>query len=219
MPNKNREYYWIIIIIGVVIGLIALLCPTATFDQYYLGERIESWDVWMIGYSRYYWWETGYEVVWATVTDVKILSLVSFIFILINLVITMIASIFLRKRKASFYFLISAIISIGLGIYYIISIDINVLGFWDLMNPHFGIIGIFLGSGIILLGFGVGFTDFDKIREPIQLTPGEVPITVKQELPVLTSPTIVGKIQFCPECGGKLSKERQKFCMECGTAI
>ena len=209
MTNNKRKYYWIIIIIGVAIGLLALLCPTATGKQYYYGEVIESWNVWMIGYSRYYWWETGYEVVWATDIDVKTVSLVSFIFILINLLVTLVASIILRKRKSSYYFLISAIISIGFGIYYIIGIDVNMLGFWDLMDPNFGIIGIFLGSGLVLLGFGVGFTDFDKIREPIQLPTKTTP----------TTSTPIGKTKFCPECGSKLIKENQKYCMECGTAI
>lgn len=216
MTNNKRKYYWIIIIIGVVIGLIALLCPTATFKQYYYGEVIESWNVWMIGYSRYYWWETGYEVIWVDNIDVKTVSLVSFIFILINLLVTLVASIILRKRKSSYYFLISAIASIGFGIYYIIGIDVNLLGFWDLMDPHFGIIGIFLGSGLVLLGFGVGFTDFDKIREPIQLPTEGMPIIVKQEP---TTSTPISKTKFCPECGSKLSKENQKFCMDCGTEI
>lgn len=218
--SNSRKYYWIIIVIGVFIGLLSLLFPTATGDRFYLGELIESLDIWMVGYVRYYWWQTGKESYWMNNPDYETVNLISSIPIILILIFTLIGTLLTRKRKSSYISLISGISLTGFAIYYMVGLDLNMEGVWDELAVGFGIIGIFLSSVLIITGFVVGFTDyFDKIRKPIQPTSEEIPIILKQEPIISASSTHIGKIKFCPECGNKLSKADQKFCMECGTAI
>lgn len=212
MTNTNREYYWVILIIGVVIGLLSFLFPAGTGSQFYLGQEIESLDVWMIGYTRYYWWETGLITYWMNNPDFEIVNLISSISIAIILIVSLIVAVLNRKRKSSYLFLISGILLTGFTIYYIIGLELNSGGSaWSFMTVGFGVIGIFISSFLIITGFGVGFMDFDQVREAVHL--------VTKDSTNLLGPTSAKSAKFCPECGIQLSKENQKFCIECGTDI
>ncbi len=221
MGKKSRMFYWIILLVGVTIGLIALLCPTASIEGYSLyGHITESLSIWMIGYSRYYWWETGFQIIWTTNPDIMIVNLVSFISIVIILIITLILSLVKRKKRSSYFFLFSGISLIGLGIYYIIGMDMQIIGFWDMMNEGFGIIGIFFSAILIIIGFGVGFTDFEKIRIPMPSILEEKPQFEKGGvIPEKVHTESITSFKFCPECGTKLVSLNQRFCVTCGIDI
>ena len=219
--SKIREYYWVLISIGTVIGLIALLCPTASAEFYDLyGNISESWDLWMIGYSRYYWHETGTVVIWADTIALKTVNLISFVMIIIILVLSLLFSLAMRKQKSSYFFLLSGFAITGLGIYYMVGINFELSQFWDLMTPNFGIIGIFLSSTLILVGFGVGFTDFGKARESIHISTEGMTTYGPQVIPPATSASkLPTSVNFCPECGVKITNTTQKYCINCGIEI
>lgn len=79
--------------------------------------------------------------------------ILSSVFVLIN------ANKFRKGKKVSkVNWLVSALLTISLGSFWMIMKEISTINsfhhsFWGLLNPGFGIIGIFLGAGLEILGF------------------------------------------------------------------
>lgn len=101
------------------------------------------------------------------------------------------------------------------------------------MAPGFGVIGMFLGSILSLVGYGLSFKSTSihtnvqprankkrgyvrEIAETMdpQLTPKPTPIS-KPVQPVPVS-AIPDSVKFCPECGEKTINTVQGFCTKCG---
>ena len=147
------KYNYLFALLGGIIALIALLTPNAWFNQSYMGMSIERFTEWMFGYSTYYWWETGYEVAWVGPITLFI-SLTSTIIVIIASIVAIVSANNDRKRG---YYPKSTLIIVGCSlviiiIFYIIMIEILTLNFsfWAILNPGFGIIGVFIGAGLII---------------------------------------------------------------------
>lgn len=173
----------------------------------------------------------GYESISLFISEVDFImpSIIATSVVLLSAVDLLILSIKTRRRNLStkgfeVMSIISAVLSIGIMIYYIIAIDIafydglTIEGtifpagyhYWDAFNPGFGIFLPFISAALSFIGVGV-FRYYSKRKEDI------IPLkmdTIKEDIPVSTK---MGSLNYCPECGFKILQNFDaKFCTNCG---
>lgn len=116
----------------------------------------------------------------------------------------------------------SVMLMIG-TIVWIVGLEINAqmvydVSIWTNLNPGFGVIGMFLGGILSLIGHVV------SKMSPVQ--PKEVIVPMKKQFmspeQAYTEPSPVAtdlaqsSFKFCPMCGYKMMKADQRYCVNCG---
>ncbi len=222
--TEPRDYIWVIPLVAGVFAIIAILSPTANFSY----EGV-TWAWWMWDFTTM--GVVGYESINLFISEVDFIipSIIATSVVLLSAVNLLILSIKTRRRNLSIkgfevMSIISAVLSIGIMIYYIIAMDIafydglTIEGtifptgyhFWEVFNPGFGIILPFLSAILSFVGVGV-FRYYLKRKEDI------IPLktdTIKEYFPVSKT---IGSLNYCPECGFKILQNFDaKFCTNCG---
>ncbi|TES95078.1 MAG: zinc ribbon domain-containing protein [Promethearchaeota archaeon] len=221
--KETRDNVWLIPLIAGIFVVLAILTPTAYFS--YMGV---TWNWWMWNLTTL--GVAGYDSVSLFISDVDFIipSIITTGVVLLSAVNLLILFSSTRKRNLDtknfgLRSIISAVLSIGIMIYYIIAMDIAFYDgltvedttftagyhFWDAFNPGFGIILLFLSAVLSFVGVGV-FQYYSKRKEDI------VPLrmdTGKDYIPVSKT---MGSLNFCPECGFKNLLIDAKFCTNCG---
>ncbi len=85
------------------------------------------------------------------------------------------------------------------------------ISFWAFTSPGFGIIGMFLGSAITIIGYAVS-KHGSKQRMDVDIIPKKYTVMKPASTPISVGSTL----NFCPECGQKTAGFTQRFCMNCG---
>lgn len=225
--GEIKDYIWTVPLIGGIIALGAFFAPAAYVEEY--NDYLYLWMWALLSYQFYDpYWGTDKGVVFTDNPDILIPSIVCSVIIFLCILALIGSSLLYRKRMRNgkvnpIVWLGASICILGFTIAWIIIIEVvmssGLPSFWSYMNPGFGVIGMFIGSILSIIGYGVAKISMKQKREPIQLPSEGMPIIVKQESTTPTTSIPIGKTKFCPECGTKLSKENQKFCMDCGTEI
>lgn len=221
--TETRDYIWVIPLVAGFLAIIAILSPTAYFSY----EGV-TWLWWMWDFMSVD--AIGYNSISLFISDGDfiILSIITTSAVLLSAVNLLILSIKTRRRNFNtkgfnLMSIISAVLSIGIMIYYIIALDIAfndgmtiegttypaVYLFWDIFNPGFGIILPFMSATLSFIGVGV-FRYYLKQKEDF-IPPKMDPI--KEYLPLSKT---MGKLNFCPECGYKILLADANFCISCG---
>ena len=221
--TETRDYIWVIPLVAGFFAIIAILSPTANFS--YGGV---TWDWWMWNFTTM--GVVGYSSVSLFISEVDFIipSIITTSAVLLSAVNLLILSNKTRRRNLDtkdfeLMSIISAVLSIGILIYYIIAMDkafydgLTIEGtifppgyhFWDAFNPGFGIFLPFISAALSFIGAGV-FRYYSKRKEDI--VPPKMD-TIKEYFPVSKT---MGKFNFCPECGYKILQADANFCISCG---
>ena len=86
------------------------------------------------------------------------------------------------------------------------------------MSPGFGVIGMFLGAALSIIGYGVSKMKGPRRVELIVPMKKEfMPIEREIGMPIkeITESTL-NSIKFCPNCGHNVISQGQRFCTKCG---
>ncbi len=217
-----KEYIWVIPLVAGFLAIIAILVPTANFNI-----SIMTWDWWMWNFTSM---RAGYDSISVFISDMDFirLSTITTSAVLLSAVNLLILSIRTKNRNLNTkYFeltsIISAVLSIGIMIYYINAIDLaffdgftmagmafpSGIHFWEMFKPDFGIFLPFISATLSFIGTGV-FRYYSTRKEDI------VPLkmdTSKEHIPVSKT---MGSLNYCPECGHKILQADTIFCTECG---
>ncbi|MHA1235931.1 MAG: zinc ribbon domain-containing protein [Promethearchaeota archaeon] len=221
--KEIKDNIWLIPLIAGILVLFAILTPTAYFS--YMGV---TWNWWMWNFTMM--GVTGYDSVSLFISDVDFLipSIVTTGVAFLSMVNLLILFSATRKRnldikKFGLMSIVSAVLSIGAVIYYMMAMDIAFYGgltieettfsagyhFWDAFNPGFGIVFLFLSAALSVIGIGV-FRYYSKRKEDI------VPPRMDTGKEYIPASKTIGNLNFCPECGHKNLLTDAKFCINCG---
>ncbi len=214
------KYVWIFPYFGAVIAFIAFLTPAA-----YMEDMVgNSFYIWLWGFVRIdvydpYTYTDLEGAAFSTNPDILIPSMTCSVIIFISIIISFASPFIYRKhlkegKERSNFWLGTSLIILIFSIVWMIAMDIAFdigigVGFWSYLDPGFGVIGMFLGSGLMIIGFGISKyykkrqleVTMPKKRIDVEITPSDIPL---------------GIVKFCPECGQKVVTSEQKFCIGCG---
>jgi len=221
--KETRDNIWIIPLIAGILVILAILTPTAYFS--YMGI---TWNWWMWNLTTM--GVVGYDSVSLFISDVNFIipSIVTTgvaLFSAVNLLILFSST---RKRNLDtknfgLRSIISAVLSIGVTIYYMMAMDIAFYGgltmeettfpagyhFWDAFSPGFGIVSLFLSGALSIIGVVV-FQYYSKRKEDI------VPPRMDTNSEYIPVSKMMRSLKYCPECGHKNLLTDAKFCTNCG---
>ena len=224
--GEIKDYIWTLPLIGGILALGAFFAPAA-----YLEENLDYIYIWiwaLLSYQYYDSWLDEFDrgVVFSDNPDILNPSIICSVIIFLCIMVLIGTSFYYRKRMKNskvnpIVWVGASLCILGSTIGWMVAIEIamssaSLPSFWNIFNPGFGVIGMFIGSILPIIGYGVARVSIKQKREPIQ--PAQEGMIIAK-VPAVTTTPQTGKIQFCSECGSKLSKENQKFCMDCGTAI
>lgn len=214
------EYMWVFPLIGGMFSLLALLTPAA-----FLSRSGNIFSLWMWGLVSVRVFDGSGFIRNTAFTDNIFIITPSVVFsILIGVcAIVLISSAISCKRdlkgvlgiKSSW--LTPGILIIISTVGWIISIELvyrlgpSSMSFWEIIDPGFGVIGMFLGSGFAIGGYAISRYGTKQRDEVILIT--------SQKGTLRSSPASdqfgLG-FKFCPECNMKTRDELQRFCVNCG---
>lgn len=214
------DYLWVFPLIGGIFSLIALLSPAA-----YLSESGNIFSLWMWGLVSIRVFD-GIEFLENTAFSDNIFiitpSVICSIIIGVSAFVLISFGITCRKdlKAGSIVkskWLTPAVLIIISTIGWMISIELvyllgpSSLSFWEVINPNFGVIGMFLGAGFAIGGYAISKYGAKQRDETIY---------VLNRARSSSSPLVSIKsgmsVKFCPECGTKAEEEFQHFCSNCG---
>jgi hypothetical protein len=211
-----RDYAWAFSLTGGVIALIALLTPAANISDYYTSMYYWMWGLRSVQ-AYYYGSLTNFA---QDPIEVSI-SLISSAIVLICIIGIILSASKSRKKmdfaKKKSWLSLSILLIIG-TIIWMVGIEVFYratafgISFWGYFNPGFGIIGIFLGAGLTIIGYGV------SKMSPRQ--PREVILPMKKAFPTprksFGEASEATPFKFCPNCGHKIVNVYNRFCTNCG---
>ena len=213
---EKKTYYWAPPLIGGILSLIALATPATYISQ--MGNYIYVW-MWGLASIKLYSYY-GY-ITDTTFTDNMSLLIPSIICSLVVFIgaVALIGSANLNRKgardvqqvKNTWYFLSSLLIITTAGwmiAYEVVCRAETDLSWWDYMDPGFGVIGVFLGAVISLIGTAVS-SYMARQKQRVMVPYKQLPMQKPQPLPTTTP-------KFCPMCGNKIENETFKFCSNCG---
>jgi hypothetical protein len=167
--TETRDYIWVFPLIAAILATIAILFPTAKFSSGGV-----TWNWWMWNFTTM--GAVGYESISLFVSEVDFitLSIITTSVLLLSAVNLFILSIKTKKRNLDtknfiLMSIISAVLSIGIMIYYIIAMGrafydgLTIEGtpfppgirFWLVFNPGLGLILPFISSILSFVGVGL----------------------------------------------------------------
>ena len=159
--HLNEKYFWIFPFTGSVIILFSFLTPAAYFIHQTPTYSTEFFR-WMLDFYLSHVYEYGINSYYMDL-NTSLTGYISFIcsgLIIFSAVFILINANKYRKGKevSKVNWLLSALLTISLGTFWMIMKEISTINsfhhsFWGLLSPRFGIIGIFLGAGLEILGF------------------------------------------------------------------
>jgi len=213
------DYVWGFPLVGAILGIIAMLAPSA-----YISDFSGSFYLWMWGLVSVQIFDPYYGNFGTTAYTDNILIIIPSVIISIVIMISIISLLATANKcrndiklgiTGNSKGLTPSILIVISTIAWIISIEVvymsGGMSFWNLTSPGFGVIGMFLGSVITIIGYAVSKQGL-KRRRDIEFMP-------KQSIGMKTvsTPIPVGStLNFCPECGQKTADFSQRFCMKCG---
>ncbi|MFX1504369.1 MAG: zinc ribbon domain-containing protein [Promethearchaeota archaeon] len=208
-----KDYIWAFPVAGGVIALIAFLTPAGYLSSYYGTLNVWIWGLFSVN-------EYGYgSIVRFTQDPGEILvSIIGSLIILVSIGKLISSG---RNLKSGIHDKSwagpSAALIIGI-IVWMVGMEINAqisvgISLWSNLSPGFGVIGMFLGGIIALVGYGV------SKRMPTRQT-SEVIIPMKKEFPLqdeaFDKAGEAPLFKFCPNCGYKIANPNNQFCTNCG---
>jgi len=221
--KETRDYIWVIPLVAGFFAIIAILSPTAYFSSMGVTWNWWMWDLTTMGV-------VGYNSISLFISEVDFIipSIITTSAVLLSVVNLLILASTTKKRNLNtkdfeLMSIISAVLSIGIMIYYIIAMDIAFYDgliiegtifpagyhFWDAFNPGFGIFSLFISAALSFIGVGV-FRYYSKRKEDI------IPPKMDTIPEYITVSKTMGNLKYCPECGYKLLLADANFCTNCG---
>ena len=218
--TETRDNIWVFPLIAAILATIAILFPTAKFSSGGV-----TWDWWMWNFSTM--GVVGYESIslFVSEADFIILSIITTSVLLLSAANLFILSIKTKKRYLNtknfiLMSIISAVLSIGIMIYYSIAMSMAFydgftiegtpfppgLRFWLAFNPGLGLILPFISAILSFVGVGLFRNRKDYI------IPSKID-TINKYVPYSKQ---MGRLNFCPECGYKILQADTNFCVSCG---
>ena len=155
---QTKKRFWqrsslILLVISSVMGVLAFISPTGSI---HLGN-LYSWDLWIFGYNSVFESGVGTESFWIGNTDLLGFSVVSTVFVIIGIIISIFGVISLLRKKDYVHILAGtgAVMLIGSILFYLISFEVYFWifaggTFWGLLFPSFGFYGQ-LVSGVLMV--------------------------------------------------------------------
>jgi hypothetical protein len=217
------DYMWAFPLMGGVISLLALLTPAGFLSE--AGNIFSLW-IWGLVSTRVF---DGFDYIEDIAFSDNIFVITpSVIFsILIGVcAIVLISSAINCKKELkgvsglkSTWLTPAILITISI-IGWIISIELAFrlgpysMSFWEYINPGFGVIGMFLGSGLAIGGYIISKFYIRQIDEIIYFV--NQPKASNSPVNLIESTQHGVNIKFCPECGTKTEEKQQQFCRNCG---
>ncbi len=213
----KKNYFWVPPLIGGILSLISLATPAAYFSQ--MGNSIYVWMWGFLSIKLYGYYGYITETAFTDNMNLLIPSIICSLIIFIGAV-TLIAFANMNRKgttnvqevKNKWYFLsiLLIITTAGWMIVYEVLAQVEVgFSWWENMDPGFGVIGIFIGAVISLIGTAVSsymVRQGQRVITPYKQLPMERP-----NLQPLTPTTP----KFCPMCGNKIMNITFKFCSNC----
>ena len=221
--KETRDYIWVIPLVAGFFAIIAILSPTAYFSSMGVTWNWWMWDLTTMGV-------VGYNSISLFISEVDFIipSIITTSAVLLSVVNLLILASTTKKRNLNtkdfeLMSIISAVLSIGIMIYYIIAMDIAFYDgliiegtifpagyhFWDTFNPGFGIFSLFISAALSFIGVGV-FRYYSKRK--VDIIPPKMD-TIPEYIPVSKT---MGSLKYCSECGYKLLLTDTNFCTNCG---
>lgn len=176
VKTKNKKWVnlsWVLLLIGSLIGILALFTPTGSFNF----EGLLSWDMWIFGYNISYDWEVGTEIFWTMNQYLLGFSIVTTVFVIIGNLIAIVGVVRLMQKKESAYFLpgIGAVMLIGFILFYLISYEVYFwifMGdtFWGLLFPAFGVYGQLIAAAFMAPAFFLArkASQYSGLEKPLE---------------------------------------------------
>ncbi|MFX1453700.1 MAG: zinc ribbon domain-containing protein [Promethearchaeota archaeon] len=214
-----KDYTYLFPKIGSIISLIAFLTPAAYFTS--IGSYMYSW-MWGLLSTRI----SGYSSYFGFTLDQTelIISLISSIIVIISMFFLYSAGNSYKKYGYYKSWLSSSIMLIIGTIIWMVALEIYSttfsISFWTYVNPGFGVIGIFLGGVISIIGHFIAKSP--EARKKLYSTKDQkatIPYKQPNYIGTYEGKTTSYSPNFCPECGMKILKPDQKFCTNCGQPI
>ncbi|MFX0074897.1 MAG: zinc ribbon domain-containing protein [Candidatus Hermodarchaeota archaeon] len=234
--KEAGDFIWIFPLISGICSVVAILTPTASYSMFGV-----SWSWWMWDFSLMTY--IGYPPLFFFISEIDFIipSIITTSAMLLSTVNLFILSSTTRKRKLltkdfTLMSLISALLTIGIMIYYAFSVALAfndgllVEGvefppgyhFWSEFNPSFGLILPYISAILSFVGLGLfrHYTTRRGVFVPLKESyPPEIVSTPpKPKSIVEATPILVSKegLNYCPECGHKLIRPDANFCTNCG---
>ncbi|UCC19316.1 MAG: zinc ribbon domain-containing protein [Promethearchaeota archaeon] len=217
-----RNYSWAFPIGGGFLAIIALLTPSAYYSDYY--QTFNFWMWGLVSYQIYdYYYGSQNIVMFTDVPQTLSLCIICSILIIICIIgILSSGSSYRRKMRSNISdkakWLAPSILLIIGAIIWMVGMEIISLttpyptSFWSTINPGFGVIGMFLGGAVSIIGYGISRMKPQETREII--------LPMKKEFiktgEVAISADLTKSFRFCPNCGHQIYKQEQRFCTNCG---
>jgi len=208
-----RDYAWAFPIVGGTLALIALLTPAA-----YINIAGNSMYVWMWGLISVQSYGYGSATQFTEDPGELIISIICSLLVLISTIAIISKGNSIRTYPKSNKSWVAPSILLIIGtIAYMVGMEINSrvfygISLWTFISPGFGVIGMFLGGALSLIGYGVS-----KISPK---EPREVIIPMKKEFMRsengISQPSEAPDFKFCPNCGYNIMSKEQRFCTNCG---
>lgn len=215
------ENIWLFPLIGGIFSLIALLTPAAYFTESFYTFYLWMWGLTSVQMDDPYFGNYGDTTF---IEDIFILHPSIIISIIIGVSSTvLISSAFICKKKLKTSSVIKSkwltpaiLILIGTMAWMICMELYFQLGptsrsFWGTINPGFGVIGMFLGSGFALGGYVISKYGAKQRDEIIFIANQD-----KTSISSFVSAKSGTSIKFCSKCGTKTEEDLQDFCRNCG---
>lgn len=159
-----RDFIWVFPLIGGIITLISLFTPAAFVFRMWDFVFFWMWGLLVIHYSSI---ELGTfnSITFNDNMLILIPSIISSIVIFISVIILFVSSYFCRRERNEQNIIKSrglgpSILIIVSTILWMITIEIAFIGpvsisFWNTYNSGFGVIGMFLGAIVAIIGYGI----------------------------------------------------------------
>ena len=229
--NREKNYFWIPPLLGGVLSLIALLTPATYINIYEFDYQIDFY-VWMWGLGSmrsYYAYEDSSYTNTQFTDNINLLipSIICSILVFIFAVFLIGSANSIRTGKKEFFksrkgfYAVSVLLIITTAVWMIVYEVVSYIevsqSWWDVMDPGFGVIGIFLGATISIIGIAIAnYLISQKQRMQIHYIEKQQ-YTIPQSSNQGSYKTQQMSVpKFCPLCGSKVLISDSKFCMECG---
>jgi hypothetical protein len=218
-PSSVKDYDWAFPLVGGIIALIAFITPAG-----YYSDFSGSINIWMWGLFSIYAYGYGSITMFTQDPGELLISVSGSILVLISIIVIISKANKTRNYGDKSKWL-GASISLIIGtIFWIVGMEINGqisagVSIWSVINPGFGVIGMFMGAILAIIGHAI-----NKIspRQPKDIiVPKKTPFissTVRKPIE-LSAESDVPSFQYCPKCGDKFLRPDQKFCGNCGFEI
>ncbi|MFX1304892.1 MAG: hypothetical protein ACFE9X_16175 [Promethearchaeota archaeon] len=157
-----KKYIWIFPFIGGLIILISFLTPAATF-AYQESSFYSEFYRWMLDFYIAFDYTNGILTTTRIGLNTSFTGYISFTisFLIIGLnIFLLISTIRYKKRNISpkSIWLVFPILTVMLTITWMVMKEVSTIlshnhSFWGLLSPGFGMIGLFLGAGLEIIGY------------------------------------------------------------------